>query len=101
MPRMEPAQAVGLTLTTIGTAVGLFGQTMPSQQSLAAAPADAGTLAWTRRKATTTAMMVGAIGIGASLLAGSPWPALGAAGVAAYLWHSYCEAALVDAAVRL
>lgn len=97
---MDSAQAVGLTLTTVGTAAGLFSQVLPSAGSLAAAPATPESEAYVRRRATSAAVVVGAIGGGAALLAGSPWPAIGAAAVAGFLWWQYIDAARMDEVMR-
>lgn len=93
---MDNAQAIALTLSTVGTSLGVYSQALPPQHAIAAAPAIPGNVAMVRKQCSQAALIALAIGAGASVLARSPWPLAGAATVAVWEWWQYDQAAQLD-----
>lgn len=94
---MDNAQVAGLTVTAMVAAADMFGKVLPAPHELVDRPATAANLARTRAGCMKAAPLVVGLGVGASLLARSPWPFLGVAAVTAWMWWQYDQAAKHDA----
>lgn len=93
---MDNAAVAGLTVTTMVAAVDMFARVLPAPHAIAGQPASPAGTAAVRAQCRSVLPMVLALGAGASLLAKSPWPIVGAAGAVAWMWWQYETAAGVD-----
>lgn len=93
---MSDAAIVGLTVAVMGASADIFGRVLPPPYKIAGEPATRQNIDAVRRSCAQAAPVVLAIGVGASLLAKSPLPAVGAVAIMAWLWWQYETAAQHD-----
>lgn len=98
---MDNAAVAGLTVTTMVAAVDMFARVLPAPHAIAGQPASPAATATVRQQCRSVLPMVLALGVGASLLAKSPWPVLGAAGAVTWMWWQYESASRVDGGGQL
>lgn len=90
---MDDAQAAGLTLTTVTLALTMFDRCLPPVHRVAELPPSPAYVAQVQTTCMHAAPVALALGVGASLVARTPWPAVGALVVVAWLWWTYDVAA--------
>lgn len=87
------AAQLGLTVTAAGFAAAMFDRVLPKVSDVRDQPPSVQQTARIRSQTTRTAVLVGLVGVGASLAVRSVWPAAGVAGVAAWMCWEYAAAA--------
>ena len=90
---MDDATAAGLALSTATLIIAVFDRSLPPAHVVAERPPTPAYVAHVQTTCLHAAPVALALGLGASLVARSPWPAVAAAAVAAWLWWQYDTAA--------
>jgi hypothetical protein len=90
---MDNAAVAGLTITTAVAAMDIFGKVLPAPHAVAGQPNTVANIQKVHAQCVSVAPLALGLGVGASLLAKSPWPAVGVLVAMAWmLWQYDCAA---------
>jgi len=92
---MDDQGAAGLTITTVALCLSMFDRCLPPAHTVADRPPTPEYVAQVQGTCMRAAPVAIGLGVGASMLARTPWPAVGSLVVCAWLWWQYDSAAKV------
>jgi hypothetical protein len=95
---VDRGAVAGLTITATMAAMDMFGKVLPAPHSVADKPATRANVEQVRTQCVRVAPMALGVGVGASLLAKSPWPIAGVVIAMAWMWWQYENAAHAEGA---
>lgn len=90
---MDDAAVAGLTITTVTLGLAMFDRVLPPAHTIHDRAPTPAAIAHVQTGCLRAAPVALGIGIGASLIARTPWPAIGSLAVVAWMWWQYDLAA--------
>lgn len=90
---MDDTAVAGLTITTATLALSLFDRCLPPVHTVADRPPTDAYVHQVQSTCLRAAPVALGLGVGAALVARTPWPAVAAVAVVAWMWWTYDSAA--------